>query len=120
MSKADKLGGGSSFQRAYALQATTDLSARGRAKAVAEGRVASYTIVKIPLAQVSSTPLNPRRNFGTPEELTRFGEDLRQAQLAACVVVTRAAYLELWPDHAEAIGDADYVRVTGERRFRSA
>ncbi|MBT2404566.1 MULTISPECIES: ParB/RepB/Spo0J family partition protein [unclassified Streptomyces] len=120
MSKADKLGGGSSFQRASAVQGATDLSARGRAKAVAEGRIPSYTIVKIPLAQVSSTPLNPRRNFGTPEELTRFGEELRQAQLAACVVVTRAAYLELWPDHAEAIGDAEYVLVNGERRFRSA
>ncbi|MCX5078822.1 ParB/RepB/Spo0J family partition protein (plasmid) [Streptomyces sp. NBC_00513] len=120
MSKADKLGGGSSFQRASAVQPPADLSARGRAKAVAEGRLPSYSIVKLPLSQVSSTPLNPRRNFGTPEELTRFGEELRQAQLAACVVVTRDAYLELWPDHATAIGDAEYVLVNGERRFRSA
>ncbi|TDU67908.1 plasmid partitioning protein [Streptomyces sp. KS 21] len=120
MSKADKLGGGASFQRASALQVGPALSDRGRAKAVAEGRIPSYTIVKIPLAQVSSTPLNPRRNFGTPEELTRFGEELRLAQLAACVVVTRAAYLALWPDHEAQIGDADYVLVNGERRFRSA
>ncbi|MEV8535605.1 ParB/RepB/Spo0J family partition protein [Streptomyces sp. NPDC051211] len=120
MSKADKLGGGASFQRASALQVGPALSDRGRAKAVAEGRIPSYTIVKIPLAQVSSTPLNPRRNFGTPEELTRFGEELRLAQLAACVVVTRTAYLTLWPDHEAKIGDAEYVLVNGERRFRSA
>ena len=87
---------------------------------MAEGRIPSYTIVKIPLAQVSSTPLNPRRNFGTPEELTRFGEELRLAQLAACVVVTRAAYLALWPDHEAQIGGAEYILVNAERRFRSA
>ncbi|WP_030775568.1 ParB/RepB/Spo0J family partition protein [Streptomyces sp. NRRL F-2664] len=120
MSKADRLGGGSSFQRASALQVGPALSDRGRAKALAEGRIPAYTIVRIPLEQVSSTPLNPRRNFGTPEELTRFGEELRLAQLAACVAVTRAAYLVLWPDHASAIGTAEYVLVNGERRFRSA
>ncbi|WP_411107324.1 ParB/RepB/Spo0J family partition protein [Streptomyces sp. cmx-4-9] len=120
MSKADKLGGGASFQRASALQVGSALSDRGRAKAVAEGRIPSYALVRIPLAKVSSTPLNPRRNFGTPEELTRFGEELRQAQLAACVVVTRQAYLAIWPDHAPQIGDAEYVLVNGERRFRSA
>ncbi|GAA2770017.1 hypothetical protein GCM10019017_25650 [Streptomyces showdoensis] len=109
-----------SFQRASAIQVGPALSDRGRAKAVAEGRIPSYAIIKIPLAQVSSTPLNPRRNFGSPEEQARFGEELRQAQLAACVVVTRAAYLSLWPDHAAQIGDAEYVLVNGERRFRSA
>ncbi|MEV6574837.1 plasmid partitioning protein [Streptomyces sp. NPDC051577] len=120
MSKADKLGGGASFQRASAIPVGASLSDRGRAKAVAEGRIPSYSIVRIPLAQVSPTPLNPRRNFGTPEELTRFGDELRIAQLAACVAVTRMAYLALWPDHEAKIGDAEYVLVNGERRFRSA
>ncbi|WP_420082615.1 ParB/RepB/Spo0J family partition protein (plasmid) [Streptomyces sp. JL4002] len=120
MSKADKLGGGTSFQRASAIQVGPALSDRGRAKAVAEGRIPSYAIVKIPLAEVSPTPLNPRRNFGSAEEQAHFGEELRQAQQAACVVVTRTAYLSLWPDHAAQIGDAEYVLVNGERRFRSA
>ncbi|MET9461044.1 hypothetical protein ABZY05_39375 [Streptomyces canus] len=31
------------------------------------------------------SPLNPRRNFGTDEDKTRFGEEPRHAQLAACV-----------------------------------
>ncbi|MFJ3926362.1 ParB/RepB/Spo0J family partition protein [Streptomyces sp. NPDC090022] len=63
---------------------------------------------------------NARRNFGTDEEMTRFGEELRQAQLSACVVVSRSAYLALWSDHAPRIGSAPYVLINGERRFRSA
>ncbi|MFI6644767.1 ParB/RepB/Spo0J family partition protein [Streptomyces sp. NPDC050504] len=95
-------------------------SARGRAKAVAQGDVPAYELVRIPLDLVSPTPINPRRNFGTEEEKERFGEELRQAQLAACVVVTRSAYLNLWPEHEAELGAADYVLVNGERRYRSA
>ncbi|MER6734638.1 ParB/RepB/Spo0J family partition protein [Streptomyces puniciscabiei] len=112
---ADKLGTGSSFG-----QARRERSARGRAKAITEGEIPAYELVRLRLDEVSSTPLNPRRNFGTDEEMTRFGEELRQAQLAACVAVTRAAYLALWPDHEERIGSALHVLVNGERRFRSA
>lgn len=65
-------------------------------------------------------PLNPRRNFGTDEDKTRFGEELRHAQPAACVAVTRAAYLALWPDHEERVGAAPLVLVNGERRFHGA
>ncbi|WP_432021460.1 ParB/RepB/Spo0J family partition protein [Streptomyces sp. 1222.5] len=112
---ADKLGTGSSFG-----QARRERSARGRAKAVTEGEIPAYELVRLRLDQVASTPLNPRRNFGTDAELTRFGEELRQAQLAACVAVTRVSYLALWPDHEEHIGAASHVLVNGERRFRSA
>ncbi|MFC9282801.1 plasmid partitioning protein [Streptomyces collinus] len=112
---ADKLGTGSSFG-----QARRERSARGRAKAITEGEIPSYELVRLRLEQVSSTPLNPRRNFGTDDEMTRFGEELRQAQLAACVAVTRDAYLALWPDHEQRIGPALHVLVNGERRFRSA
>ncbi|WP_405477635.1 ParB/RepB/Spo0J family partition protein [Streptomyces canus] len=65
-------------------------------------------------------PLNPRRNFGTDEDKTRFGEELRHAQPAAYVAATRAAYLALWPDHEERIGAAPHVLVNGERRFHGA
>ncbi|MGW1534444.1 ParB/RepB/Spo0J family partition protein [Streptomyces aureus] len=112
---ADKLGTGASFG-----QARRERSARGRAKAITEGEIPTYELVRLRLDEVSSTPLNPRRNFGTDEEMTRFGEELRQAQLAACVAVTRSAYLMLWPDHEERIGSALHVLVNGERRFRSA
>ncbi|MGW7673919.1 ParB/RepB/Spo0J family partition protein [Streptomyces sp. NPDC054775] len=112
---ADRLGTGSSFG-----QARRERSARGRAKAVTEGEIPAYELVRLRLEEVSSTPLNPRRNFGSDEEKARFGEELRQAQLAACVAVTRGAYLALWPDHEERIGSALHILVNGERRFRSA
>jgi ParB family chromosome partitioning protein len=116
MSVADKLGTGSSFERVPRNGRRSD---RGRAKAVAQGDIPEYELVRLPLTAVAPTPLNPRRNFGTDEEKTRFGEELRTAQLAACVAVTRSAYLALWPDHEPRIGAADWVLVNGERRFRS-
>lgn len=115
MSIADRLGTGSSFS-----QAPRGRSARGRAKAITQGDVPAYELVRLRLEDVSPTPLNPRRNFGTDDEKTRFGEELRQAQLAACVAVTRNAYLALWPEHAERIADASHVLINGERRFHSA
>jgi ParB family chromosome partitioning protein len=115
MSVADKLGTGSSFSGARRSR-----SARGRAKAVTQGDVPAYELVRLHLDEVSPTPLNPRRNFGSDEDKTRFGEELRQAQLAACVAVSRAAYLALWPDHEGLIGEAAHVLVNGERRYRSA
>nr|BFD88582.1 ParB/RepB/Spo0J family partition protein [Streptomyces sp. Xyl84] len=115
MSVADRLGTGSSFN-----SARRGRSARGRAKAVTQGDVPAYELVRLHLDEVSPTPLNPRRNFGTDEDKTRFGEELRQAQLAACVAVSRTAYLALWPDHEQQIGEAAHVLVNGERRFRSA
>jgi ParB family chromosome partitioning protein len=114
MSIADKLGTGSSFGNV-----ARGRSARGRAKAVTQGDVPAYELVRLQLNEVAPTPLNPRRNFGTEEELTRFGEELRQAQLAACVAVTRDAYLTLWPEHEERIGSAKHVLINGERRYRS-
>ncbi|AXK34661.1 plasmid partitioning protein [Streptomyces armeniacus] len=115
MTVADQLGTGASFGRAR-----NGRSARGRAKAVAQGDIPTYELVRLPLHEVSPTPLNPRRNFGTAEDMTRFGEELRHAQLAACVAVTADAYLTLWPEHREKIGDVAHVLVNGERRFRSA
>ncbi|MFG3532775.1 ParB/RepB/Spo0J family partition protein [Streptomyces sp. NPDC047917] len=115
MSIADKVGESSSFGRARKR------SDRGRAKAITEGSIPTYELIKLSLDQVSPTPLNPRRNFGTDEQLVRFGEELRQTQLAACVAVSRVTYLNLWPDHETVIGvDTQYVLVNGERRFRSA
>lgn len=115
MSVADRLGTGASFGGV-----PRGRSARGRAKAVVQGDVPAYELMKLRLGDVSPTPLNPRRNFGTDEELLRFGEELRQAQLAACVVVSRQAYLRLWPEHETRIGEAGFVLVNGERRYRSA
>ncbi|WP_331734059.1 plasmid partitioning protein (plasmid) [Streptomyces sp. NBC_01220] len=115
MKAADRLGTGSSFGNV-----PRGRSARGRAKAVTQGDVPAYELVRLRLNEVAPTPLNPRRNFGTKEELTRFGEELRVAQLAACVAVSREAYLSLWPDHENEVGDVGHILVNGERRYRSA
>ncbi|MDT6988090.1 ParB/RepB/Spo0J family partition protein [Streptomyces lusitanus] len=117
MSVADKLGAGSSFGR---IPRSGHRSERGRAKAVAQGDIPEYELVRLSLAEVSPTPLNPRRNFGSEAELAEFGEKLRKVQLAACTAVTRAVYLELWPDHEARIGSAQFVLVNGERRYRAA
>ncbi|MCY0924113.1 MULTISPECIES: ParB/RepB/Spo0J family partition protein [unclassified Streptomyces] len=117
MSKSDLLGTGAAFSNA---RRSGGRSERGRAKAIAQGDLPAYELLRVPLDQVSASPLNPRRNFGTDEEKTRFGEELRHAQLSACVVASRSAYLGLWPDHESRIGSASYVLINGERRFRSA
>ncbi|MEE1769317.1 plasmid partitioning protein [Streptomyces sp. JV185] len=115
MSVADRLGTGSSFG-----SVPRGRSARGRAKALVQGDVPAYELQRLRLAEVSPTPLNPRRNFGSDDDLTRFGEELRTAQLAACVAVSRDAYLRLWPEHEGTIGNCAFVLVNGERRYRSA
>jgi ParB family transcriptional regulator, chromosome partitioning protein len=78
------------------------------------------TLIRLRPAQIAATPLNPRENFGTPDELTELGESMRVRQLQPVVAVSSSAYLKLWPDHKEHIGSADYVLVNGERRYRSA
>ncbi|MFI5801896.1 ParB/RepB/Spo0J family partition protein [Streptomyces sp. NPDC051561] len=115
MSVADRLGTGSSFGGV-----PRGRSARGRAKALVQGDVPAYELSRIRLEEVAPTPLNPRRNFGSEEEMTRFGEELRTTQLAACVAISRAAYLKVWPQHESQIGDAQYVLINGERRYRCA
>jgi ParB family chromosome partitioning protein len=45
---------------------------------------------------------------------------MRVRQLQPVVVVGRADYLRLWPEHEAQIGEADYVLVNGERRVRAA
>lgn len=77
------------------------------------------TLVRLQPGQITATPLNSRSNFGTPEELGQLGESMRVRQLQPVVVVSRAAYLQLWPEH-EPHATADYVLVNGERRWRAA
>ncbi|WP_106403732.1 ParB/RepB/Spo0J family partition protein [Actinocorallia populi] len=78
------------------------------------------TLVRLKPDQIVPTPLNPRKNFGTEEELTELGESLRVRQLQPVVAVSRTAYLKLWPEHEPIIGEATYVLANGERRYRSA
>lgn len=77
-------------------------------------------LLSLPLDKLVPTRFNPRRRFGTEEELREFGTKLTKEQLQPAVVVSRTAYLKLWPDEAEHVGDASYVIANGERRWRAS
>lgn len=79
----------------------------------AEGR-----LLRVPLKRMSRNYVNPRENFGTEEELLDFGRSLQRRQIQAVPVVSRQAYLKLWPDNKKRVGSVDFVIVSGERRFR--
>ncbi|GAA0500834.1 hypothetical protein [Streptomyces olivaceiscleroticus] len=76
-------------------------------------------LLRVPLGRLSPNLVNPRTEFGTDDELIDFGKSLARRQNQACPVVSRGAYLKLWPDHADRIGSVDYVLVSGERRYRA-
>ncbi|MFE9427000.1 ParB/RepB/Spo0J family partition protein [Kitasatospora sp. NPDC006697] len=112
---ADRLGNGS-FGAARSLR-----SERGRAKAVTEGAIPAYELVRLRLATVAPCPMNPRRNFGSDETKTALGNSLTVRQTTACVAVSREAYLKLWPNHERLLDPAaEHVLLNGERRYRSA
>lgn len=77
-------------------------------------------LYRVPLGRLSPNLVNPRVDFGTEDDLIDFGKSLARRQNQPCPVVSRGAYLKLWPDHDDRIGDVDYVLVSGERRYRGA
>lgn len=78
------------------------------------------TLLYVPLDKLVATRFNPRRNFGTREQLLEFGRVLKKRQLQPAVVVSRSAYLRLWANEAEHVGTATYVIANGERRYRAS
>jgi ParB family chromosome partitioning protein len=76
-------------------------------------------LYRVPLARLAPNLVNPRRDFGTQDQLIDFGKSLARRQNQPCPVVSRTAYLKLWPDHRDHIGEVDYVLVSGERRYRA-
>lgn len=77
-------------------------------------------LYRVPLGRLAPNLVNPRTDFGTEDQLIDFGKSLARRQNQACPVVSRIAYLKLWPDHADKLADVDYVLVSGERRYRAA
>lgn len=77
-------------------------------------------LLRVPLGRIAPNLINPRTDFGTTEQLEDFGRSLKRRQIQAVPVVTRRAYLELWPEHKDQIGNVDFVIVSGERRYRAA
>ncbi|WP_033819303.1 ParB/RepB/Spo0J family partition protein, partial [Kitasatospora sp. MBT63] len=113
---ADRVGAG-----AFGSLGRQPRSERGRAKAQAEGAIPEYELLRLDLSKVDPCPMNPRRNYGTEEQSEALGQSLAKKQTTACVVVTREAYLRLWPAHERITsGDSEYVLLNGERRYRAA
>jgi ParB family chromosome partitioning protein len=77
-------------------------------------------LYRVPLTRLSPNLVNPRKDFGTEDALIDFGKSLQRRQNQACPVVSRNAYLKLWPDHRDQVKDVDYILVSGERRYRAA
>ncbi|MET9587081.1 ParB/RepB/Spo0J family partition protein [Streptomyces sp. NPDC006539] len=117
MSKAGQLGTGR-------FGSTQGVSARRQAVAAATGAVTvgapDSRLRTIPLDQLVPTRFNPRRNFGSDEDLLDFGLKLKKKQLQPAVAVTREAYLRLWEGEADSVGTARYVIANGERRYRGS
>ncbi|MFE0880166.1 ParB/RepB/Spo0J family partition protein [Streptomyces smyrnaeus] len=116
---ADQLGTGSSFGRTRG-----GVSARRQAVAATTGAPTTGApdsrLRTLPLTQLVPTRFNPRRNFGSDDELREFGQRLKAKQLQPAVAVNREAYLELWPGETDAVGEAAYVIANGERRYRAS
>jgi len=80
-------------------------------------RFAGHGSRSVLLDLVAANPLNTR--FLDPDSpKTREIEDSirKHGQLQACTVVTRAAFLKIFPEFESKIGAADFVQVTGGRR----
>ncbi|MGW0248019.1 ParB/RepB/Spo0J family partition protein [Nocardia goodfellowii] len=69
-----------------------------------------------PLADLVANPRNPREGDLNLEEL----ESIAELQLQPALVVTRAAYLKLWPEDEPELGAAKLVVINGCRRLAAA
>ena len=67
----------------------------------------------VPLGQLVANPRNPRAEVGNLDDLATIAE----RQLQPGTVVSRAAWLALWPDDAAQLGAARWVVVNGCRRL---
>ncbi len=79
--------------------------------------VAAKVQTTAPIEQVAANPLNTRDIDPGAAEIREIAESIRaHGQLQACAVVTRTAFLRIFPEHEASIGSAIFVQVTGGRR----
>jgi ParB family chromosome partitioning protein len=70
-----------------------------------------------PIDQIAPNPLNTRDIGMRPEKLAQLRASLAEhGQIEACAAVTRRAFLALFGEYEETIGDATWVQVTGGSR----
>lgn len=71
----------------------------------------------MPIASVVSDPENPRRHL---RDLDSLAESIRaHGQLEPVTVVAAHLYLKLYPEHKDTVGNAKYVIIMGQRRYRA-
>ncbi|GGM22270.1 ParB/RepB/Spo0J family partition protein [Dactylosporangium sucinum] len=67
--------------------------------------------------QVAANPLNTRDISARPAKITSIAKSIvEHGQLQPCTVVTRTAFLAIFPEHEAAVDGVAFVQVTGGRR----
>jgi ParB/RepB/Spo0J family partition protein len=78
----------------------------------AEGQL----LADVPVDQLLANPRNPRDELGDLSDLATIVD----RQLQPGTVVSRSAWLKLWPEDADDLGAARYIVVNGNRRLAAA
>ncbi|KAF0794824.1 ParB/RepB/Spo0J family partition protein [Streptomyces sp. FR-008] len=114
-SKAARLGAGSSFAQTQTVSARRQAISNAT-KAPTEG---APPPVKLPVGLISLNPANPRTALG---DLSELGASLRDhGQKQAITIMSRVAYLEANPDHADNLDEGSkYVVIDGNSRLAAA
>lgn len=107
--------GGTRKNLADLVSATGDHSPVDGEKAL-QRSTAPTSATSAPLADLVANPRNPRLDLGDLNELASIAE----IQLQPALVVTRAAYLRLYPEDEADVGQARWVVVNGCRRLAAA
>ncbi len=116
--KAKQLRGGGGSFGALGESAAGDREAVARSQALDNtGRVRRASTA--PLDAIVFNPLNPRRTI-VEETIDEMAESLRRGQITPITVISRDAFLDSHPDQVEAIGDAAFIALDGNRRLRAA
>ncbi|MFE3322846.1 ParB/RepB/Spo0J family partition protein [Nocardia sp. NPDC059195] len=106
--------GGTRINLADLTEATGDHSPVDGKEAAQRRRATPPT--SAPLADLVANPRNPRIDLGDLTELASIAE----IQLQPALVITRAAYLQLYPEDQTDIGSARWIVVNGCRRLAAA
>ena len=69
---------------------------------------------------IAPNPFNKRRIDPASKSIRELGESMAAGQIQASAIVTRGAFLAIFPDLEEKIGGAQYVQLAGGRRRAAA
>ncbi|GES39937.1 chromosome (plasmid) partitioning protein ParB [Rhodococcus aetherivorans] len=73
-------------------------------------------LADVPVDQLIANPRNPRDELGDLSDLATITD----RQLQPGTVVSRTAWLKLWPEDEDEIGTAQFIVVNGNRRLAAA